>query len=67
MSHTSSRMAGWNRTRRPWTALLTRLGMAEPNLFFSRVDLTERAYDVQAARIAYVDEDAAGNALEPYS
>ena len=47
--------------------LLTRLGMAEPNLFFSRVDLTERAYDVQAARIAYVDEDAAGNALEPYS
>lgn len=42
--------------------LLTRLGMAEPNLFFSRAELTEQAYDAQAARIAYVDESASGEA-----
>ena len=47
--------------------LLTRLGMAEPNLFFSRVELIEQAYAAQAARIAYVDEDASGEALEPNS
>ena len=41
--------------------------MAEPNLFFSRVELIEQAYAAQAARIAYVDEDASGEALEPNS
>ena len=45
--------------------LLTRLGMAEPNLFFSRAELTEQAYDAQAARIAYVDESASGEAPDP--
>lgn len=44
--------------------LLTRLGMAEPNLFFSRAELMEQAYDAQAARIAYVDESASGEALD---
>ena len=47
--------------------LLTRLGMAEPNLLFSRDEQIEQAYAVQAARIAYVDEDASGEALEPRS
>ena len=47
--------------------LLTRLGMAEPNLFFSRVELIDQAYAAQATRIAYVDEDASGEALEPNS
>lgn len=44
--------------------LLTRLGMAEPNLFLSRVELIEQAYAAQAARIAYVDEDASGESLD---
>ena len=44
--------------------LLTRLGMAEPNLFFSRVELIEQAYAAQAARIAYVDDDASDEALD---
>lgn len=44
--------------------LLTRLGMAEPSLFFSRVELIEQAYAAQAARIAHVDEDASGEALD---
>ncbi len=44
--------------------LLTRLGMAEPNLFFSRAELMKQAYDAQAARIAYVDQSASGEALD---
>ena len=44
--------------------LLARLGMAEPNLFFSRVELIEQAYAAQAARIAYVDEDASGETVD---
>lgn len=42
--------------------LLTRLGMAEPSLFFSRVELIEQAYAAQAARIAHVSEDTSGEA-----
>lgn len=44
--------------------LLARLGMAEPNLFFSRAEVIEHACAAQAARIAYVDEDASGGALD---
>ena len=40
--------------------LLMRFGLCEPQLFSLRSELIEQAYEAQAARIAYVEKDAAG-------
>lgn len=45
--------------------LLARHGMAQPQLFASREERIERAYDAQAAELAYAGEDAAGPMREP--
>ncbi len=45
--------------------LLTRAGIGEPHLFCSRAELIEQAYAVQAERIAYIDNDAAGARNQP--
>ena len=44
--------------------LLARHRLAEPDLFASRAERIERAYDAQAERIAWVDEDAGGRTRE---
>ena len=44
--------------------LLARRRLAEPDLFASRAERIERAYDAQAERIAWVDEDAGGRTRE---
>lgn len=45
--------------------LLARHGMAQPQLFASREERIEQAYDVQAADLAHARGDAGGPAREP--
>ena len=45
--------------------LLARHGLDQPDLFASRAERIDEAYDTQAERIAYVNEDAGSRTREP--